>query len=161
MPLSSQQGMVRAMGLVLLLGTLAACDEVTGLDGRSREERDLSRARRNWSLSYIDDYDYVLRHNCFCQLGGVPVRVSVRNGVVVDLVLQSSGQPLSLSWADQYPSVTGLFALLQEAIDRDADLVDAIYDAQYGLPIDIWVDYDWRLADEERGYEVSSFRPLR
>lgn len=161
MPLSSPRGMVRSIGLVLLLGALTACDELTGLDGRSRDERELANARRNWRLSDVDDYDYVLRQRCYCQLGGVPVRVSVRRGVVVDLVIESSGQPLSLSWADVFPPVSGLFAMLQDAIDHDAYVVDAIYDDLYGVPVDIWLDYDRHVADEERGYEVADFRPYR
>jgi hypothetical protein len=161
MPLCRQPGTPRAIGVALLLLSLGACDTLTGLDDQTREERELARARRNWSLSYVDDYDYVLRRRCFCQLGGEAVRVSVRRGAVVDLELESSGQPLSLTWAHAYPPVTGLFTLLQEAIDRDAYVVDAIYDGQYGIPIDIWVDYSPDVADEETGYEVASFRPYR
>ena len=161
MPLFSRQGVTRAIGAALIIGSAGACDALTGLDDYSREERDLDRARRNWSLSDVEDYDYVLRRRCYCELGGEPVRVTVRNGFVVDLEVESTGELLPLSWAHRYPPVTGLFSLVRQAIDRGAFQVDAIYDQQYGVPIDIWVDYSRNVADEETGYEVDSFHPYR
>lgn len=150
--------------VMLLVATvsLSACTVITGPDDEwDREQRDLSRARRLWSAQGIDDYEYVVRRDCFCVMGGVAVRVVVQNHLVVAREIDLSGVPVPSSAAYLYPSIDGLFGILQEAIDDRADEITARYDASYGFPTDLWIDYDRRMADEEEGYVLLRFRELR
>ena len=79
---------------------LAGCGAAQ--DGRSRTRE----ARRNrplspphpaperapWPAYEVDDYTYTLRTACFCADGGVPVVVTVRDGVATDAVYAHTGR---------------------------------------------------------------------
>ena len=75
----------RLLAGALLLPALAACDSVTGPGDLDSEDRRLQRAWQRWDAEALWNYDYVLRRDCFCVPDAVgPVRIVVRNGVVVD-----------------------------------------------------------------------------
>lgn len=150
--------LVPAFALALII---SGCTVITGPDGAwGFEQRDLTQARRTWSSNFIDDYEYVVRRNCFCTMGGVSVRVIVQNDRVVAREIEGTATPLPSSMAYWYPTIDGLFAILQDAIDRRADRIDATYDYDYGFPTDFYIDYDQRIADEEEGYTLIRFRAL-
>jgi hypothetical protein len=153
---------VRSCALALVAIVSSACTVITGPDGEwGREERDLSRARSTWSRNYVDDYEYVVRRECYCTLGGVAVRVVVDNGRVVAREIDGSGVPVPFTVAWAYPTIDGLFDFVADAIDARADDISTRYDAAYGFPTDIWVDFDTRRADDEEGYTLLAFRSLR
>ncbi len=52
-------------------------------------------------------------------------------------------------------SVTRLFDLIQDAIDRDAASIIVEYQTSLGYPFDISIDYDAAVADEEVRYETT------
>ncbi|MFN8668606.1 MAG: DUF6174 domain-containing protein [Gemmatimonadaceae bacterium] len=145
---------------LLALGA-AGCDDITGPGGRLyNEQRDLTWARRTWTAQYITDYEYVVRRDCYCGLGGVAVRVTVQGDRVVAREIDGTSTPIPSSMNYLYPTIGGLFALVQDAIDTRAYEVDTSYDPRYGFPTDIWIDYDRRTADDEEGYVLLRFRSL-
>jgi len=153
---------VRRCALALLVVVSSACTVITGPDGEwGREERDLSRARDMWSRNSVADYEYVVRRECACALDGVAVRVLVENRRVVARAIDGTGVPVPFTVAWAYPTIDGLFDFVSEAIDARADDISTRYDAAYGFPTDIWVDYDSRRFDDEEGYTLLAFRSLR
>ena len=60
---------------------------------------------------------------------------------------------------DGYPTLTELFDLLEDAVERNASSISVDWDADYGFPVDIYIDYEENTADEELGYEVRAFTP--
>ncbi|HEX4932677.1 MAG TPA: DUF6174 domain-containing protein [Gemmatimonadaceae bacterium] len=151
----------RVLSLLLVTASLSACAIITGPDDEwDREQRDLSRARRLWSAQRIDDYEFVVRRECFCPMGGVAVRVQVRNYLVVSREIDLTGVAVPSSLAHQYPSIDGLFGLIQGAIDDRAYEITTRYDSSYGFPTDVYIDYDRRVVDEEEGYVLLRFREL-
>jgi Family of unknown function (DUF6174) len=151
----------RVLSVLLITASLSACTIITGPDDEwDREQRDLSRARRLWSAQRIDDYEFVVRRECFCPMGGVAVRVQVRNYLVVSREIDLTGVAVPSSLAYLYPSIDGLFGLIQGAIDDRAHEITTRYDSSYGFPTDLWIDYDRRVADEEEGYVLLRFREL-
>lgn len=151
-----------ALSLVSLIVLSSACSDAFGPDGELRDEqRDLSRARRIWIANDIRDYEYVVRRNCYCVMSGVAVRVTVRNDFVIAREIDGTVTPIPSSMAAFYPSVDGLFSLIQDAIDERAYRLDTQYDYGFGFPTDLWIDYDRRTADEEEGYTLIRFRSLR
>lgn len=153
--------LVSTLALAAITFSSAACTVITGPDGRwGLEQSDLTRARRTWSSNFIDDYEYVVRRDCFCSLGGVSVRVTVQNDRVVAREIEGTATPVPSSLAYLYPTIDGLFAIVQDAIDRRADRIDATYDFDYGFPSDLYIDYDRRIADDEEGYTLLRFRAL-
>jgi hypothetical protein len=143
----------RSLALLLLL--LTACGD--GFFATTRGIPDFREARARWRLAGIDDYTMLLRRDCYCPWVG-PVRVTVRDNVVVARIVVETGQPLAPAIADLYPDVDGLFALLESAI-ADADLVRATYHHRYGVPVDLRIDWRATVADEEVGYVVTDFAP--
>ena len=151
----------RILALVTVVLGSSACTVITGPDGElRREQRDLSYARRTWSSNGIDDYEFVVRRDCYCMMGGVAVRVTVRNWTIVSREIESSGVAVPPSMAFYYPSIDGIFSIIQDAIDERADDISTRYDARYGFPTDVYIDYDRRAADEEDGYTLLRFREL-
>ncbi len=151
----------RFIPLLLAALSLSACTIITGPDDWDQEQRDLSRALRRWTSQGIDDYEFVVRRDCYCAMGGVAVRVVVQNHLVVSREIDLTGVAVPSSAAYLYPSIDGLFGLLQGAIDDRADEITARYDSSYGFPTDLWIDYDRRIADEEEGYVLLRFREFR
>jgi hypothetical protein len=73
------------------------------------------------------------------------------DGVVVSAVYVEDGSPAEVG----FPTVDGLFDVLEEAVRRDAHRVDVTWDPETGVPVDLYVDYDENVADEETGYRVT------
>jgi hypothetical protein len=123
------------------------------------ERRDLSHSRRIWQDSRVYDYDYIGWLECYCVNEGVPVRVEVRLGAVVDVTYLSSGRSVPREYWGDYPTVEGFFTILDEAIENGAYRIDANFDDYYGYPSDFFIDYERRVADEERGFWIDDFIP--
>ena len=58
-------------------------------------------------------------------------------------------------------SIEDLFAAVQDAIDQRVDKLQVEYDPSFGYPKLISIDPIENAVDEERGYTVSDFIPLR
>jgi hypothetical protein len=158
---SSLVRFVRALSLLALALSASACTIITGPDDEwDFEQHDLTRARRTWSSNFIDDYEYVVRRDCFCTLSGVSVRIVVQNDRVVAREIDGTATPVPSSLAYLYPTIDGLFSIIQDAIDQRAYRIDATYDYDYGFPTDFYIDYDRRIADDEEGYTLIRFREL-
>ena len=118
-------------------------------------------ARERWRAQGIDSYEFVLRRLCFCGGGIEPATVVVRNGMRISVTVVATGEPVPAPFAEYYPTVEGLFGFIEDAIDRRAHSITAVYDAQMGFPTSIRVDYDENTIDEEMAFEASSLRPQR
>ena len=122
----------------------------------------LERARALWHAAGIRDYRIRLERRCFCppeSLG--PALVSVRGSVYVTAVVYADDwEPMPEGYARWFPSVEGLFDIVEDALLRDAAVVDVTYDRDLGLPREIWIDYKASIADEEMGYVVGIPEPL-
>ncbi|HUP19025.1 MAG TPA: DUF6174 domain-containing protein [Gemmatimonadota bacterium] len=116
----------------------------------------LAVARGRWAEAGISDYEFVVERVCFCppEWRG-PVRVEVRNGVVVRRTYVEDGRPVAGDRVDMFPGVEGIFEFVEEALDENPHRIDAQYDRVTGRPLRVWVDYDERMADEERGFTTS------
>ena len=145
--------MSRAAVLIALCSLLVGCDGVGPVDERWV---DLQAHRTRWDSLGPDSYVYAVERLCFC---GVeyrgPVRVRVEDGVAVERVYVGSGLAVPPTIAGEFPPVDGLFELLASAIDSDAYLVEVTYDPVLGVPLDFWIDFDERVADEELGMQVT------
>jgi hypothetical protein len=153
--LSPRSAVVAATGLLL-----AACALVTEPDRLDGAAQDLAVNLRRWRDHGYVDYDYVVSNQCFCLLGGVPVRVVVRGNQVVSVFHEGTGQPVAASVAGAYGTVDFLFAVIDGAIKARAASIRAAYDLALGYPADVFVDYVTNAADEEAGFKVTSLAPV-
>jgi hypothetical protein len=120
---------------------------------------DLERARQRWSAARPAEYAYTLRRSCFCGPEVTrPVQITVRNGTVVELRYADTGVLVDPRWAPLFPSIDGLFAIIDDAIARRAERLDLEFEATLGYPLEIDIDYSTRIADEEITYTVMGIR---
>lgn len=148
----------RALMALVVSATLlgAGCEIITGPNG---DERELERRERQWSQLALSDYDFVVQHRCFCGLGGVPILVVVRGGVVQSQTIVETGAELPTSQWPTRRTIGDFFNVLHDAFDRDAHRIDATYDPVRGYPEDVFIDYLENAADEEYGWTIVSLTP--
>lgn len=137
-----------------LAALLPACDEALS----PRTELSANRAR--WSSAGPTTYSYELQVICFCLPEYVqPVRITVREGAVEEVVSASTGGPLSPAEAALFQiTVDSLFDWLQTA-SGTADQVRVTYDPALGYPRNAWIDYLAAAADDEIGFTTRLLAP--
>lgn len=113
-------------------------------------------ARAQWSQSGITSYRFTLQQSCFC-LPEEPVVVTVRGGVVASARFTPSGTPVGAERLVTLPTLSGLFALADAAYAARAAQIDFRANATHGYLETLYIDPDYQMADEERGYTVSAF----
>jgi hypothetical protein len=138
--------------LLILTLTLSACG------GNS----ELNRNRDKWDSSGITHYRFELTISCFCPfMDVVPVVVEVKDGTIVSII-GADGQPLPEDFRATFETaatVEDLFDIAGESL-LSADQVEITYDAQYGFPNSIVVDWITMAADDEIAYYVGAFKVL-
>ncbi|MBE0645647.1 MAG: hypothetical protein IH600_16325 [Bacteroidetes bacterium] len=147
--------------IVLFLACLcltAACDDDNAAPPDTTE---LRQAREHWEQMGFDSYEITQRRNCFCLLGGRPVRLLVfRDSLVSGVNLEDSTALTSdeLQW---YLTVDQLFDYIADIDPAQVAHYEARYDGTYGFPAYFYVDRSEQIADEEIGFECSDLHPLR
>jgi hypothetical protein len=142
----------RIFSLVIVALSLASCVS------RSQKEAKINRAK--WDAKGPARYQFTFQWNCFCpQEFTSPTRITVHNDVIVEATDVNSGTTIAPASRD-LRTIDGLFDLIHEAFQRDADRVDVTYDPTDGHPVTGFIDYEQLAADEELGFTVSDFQAL-
>jgi hypothetical protein len=132
---------------------LAGCD-IFGPDNEEELE-ELRANRAKWEQIAPASYSYVLQRSCFCGTEmSAPVRITVVNGVRQSAVYVESGAPMRSDWLHFFPTMEGLFDMLEEEI-READEIEITYDAARGNPTLVSVDAMENAIDDEYGLTIS------
>lgn len=108
---------------------LACASNATGPEG------ELAAGRTRWARAGSTSYTMTINRTCECllEMGGSVVIV-VRNGVVESRHYVQSGTAVAPEYAELFPTVEGLFALIGTAV-RDGTLpLDAQYHPTLGYP---------------------------
>lgn len=119
-------------------------------------------AAARWEARRPAAYSFVFQRVCFClDTELVPIRLTVRNGRVVDGVpdggteVTGPDDPL----VPRYPTIDDLHRSLVRARQRGATF-EVEYHPQWPVPVSAYIDVDRRLADDEQGWRVTDFRVL-
>ncbi len=124
--------------------------------------RDFSSSHARWQNSHITHYRYSVHVGCFCPFTQrMPLTIEVSNGIVQSIVL-NDGTPVpqdQLEMFSRYSTIGALFALTGDAL-RTADDVKVQYDAAYGFPSTVYIDYIRNAVDDELSLSVTNFHPL-
>lgn len=140
------------LGMVCLL---TACSVTLGPDS----EHEIQRQRAIWRAQRIDSYTAEVRRMCFCGWVGW-VKVTVENGEIV--AKEPLEDPPEYGDFLQYiPDIDGLFEILIEAENGNADTIDVKWSDEYGFPSEVFIDYEENTADEEQAFAVRRFEPRR
>lgn len=131
---------IRNLAVALLLAVAAAgCDNPFDNDQFQREE--LARARALWSREGGPSYTFTLELQCYCAAGTslAPVAVTVKNGQPVSRIYAKKlpADPSIAASAEvfgPYDTVDELFKVIENAIDRDANVLQVGYNDEKGFP---------------------------
>lgn len=139
--------------LVILLssGAVAATASAAGGD-REQLRADFAHNRAIWTGQHLRDYRFRLRVRCFCPGAGHPVTITVR-----------AGRPRGATgFLKQLDTVPDLLREVGSALDdpRAGDVV-VRYDARRGFPRTASIDRIKNAVDDEIGWTIDRFRPLR
>lgn len=143
--------------LVLAVIAVAGCSDSTGPgDQRGLLEQNLAL----WSRKGPGSYRFTITRSCECipEMTG-PVVIEVVNGQVDDR-RYATGGAVSPQYDDLFRPIPGLFELIGLALDSPAAAVSVRYDAVYGYPASIQIDWVAGVADDEVSYRVDDFAPL-
>jgi Family of unknown function (DUF6174) len=139
---------------------LAACTAVGGAIGNQSE---IEQNRAKWQDANISHYRYHLFISCFCVFNeDMPLIIEVQDGEVVSMEFQSGKEidPSLHELFDKYATIDRLFAELDADLNGAADTVTAKYDATYGFPTEVTIDFVQEAADDELYLTLSNFEKL-
>lgn len=141
---------------LLFLLLISACAVLEPEPGAA-DRRALARNRALWSRVGPASYRYVYSPRCgeCAPSSQRPTWLTVQAGKVVDATYVDGGTPV-LVGPQVYATVDSLFALVQRAYDAHAAEVQVTYDASFGYPTDVWIDWRRDMADEEGGFGASA-----
>lgn len=134
-------------------------DEGSDVDQPSGEqlEAELAAARERWGALDAQSYRMRLSVVCFCLVDHVgPFDVTVTDATVTEVAYA----PGALAEVDTPPAdadivtVEEIFDVIERSIGV-ADEVRVTYDAETGVPTEVWIDRSFQTADEEIGYTVA------
>lgn len=145
---------------LLMILSLPACSLFDDKDSDSPN----SNYRENyeqWQTTDFAEYNFIVDRSCFCGGGPYPAQIFVKADTISLVVDPDSQEPVSIdstqTYAAIYPTVEDLFDLVEDAIEKDADHLEVMYDNFNGFPWFIDIDYSKEIADEEIRYEITSF----
>lgn len=156
-------------GLLLSLGvnmpvmsqSTVKVSQISSNKNLNRELRRLQFNRKLWNSNNIVSYRYTFSNSCFCISDARgPVVIEVRNGQTVSITSVETGQPVDPQFFQNYNTIPKLFNVIQDAIARQASSLTVQYNARYGYPTQINVDYNAQIADEEIYLTIENFEIL-
>jgi len=137
--------------------TVIACliSETPASSEAAQTQQQLNDSHRKWTMKNLKDYQYTFSWSCFCPPEhNKPVTISVRNGALESIKYADGSGVVDKTKYPNYRTIEGLFDFLQDAIDRKAYRIDVSYDAKLGYPTSASIDYDQRIADEEKSFKA-------
>jgi hypothetical protein len=142
--------------LVALAVILVAC---------SAGGSEFSQNQKKWEDANISHYQFNLNIGCFCAFQDqMPLTVEVSNGEVVSMVgadgAAITATDVNYELFSKYATIDRLFSELDAVLNGDADEVTVTYDATYGFPSQINIDYIKEAVDDELYLSVSGFEVL-
>lgn len=152
--------------LLVLAVVLSACSSVANA-GEPKSEVEI--AREKWQAANISHYRFNVHISCFCVFTeNMPLIVEVQNGEVVSMEYSTGNEidPQLLELFDRYVTIDRLFDGIEksfavEGIDQGpADKVTVEYDATYGFPTKIDIDFVENAIDDELYLSISGFEAL-
>ncbi len=111
---------------------------------------------RKWQLQNFESYDFVFQRICFCPREITrPARAVVQDDKITGLRWIETYEELSADKQNIFLTIDAIFDLIKSAIDKDAATIQVDYDASFGYPTKLFIDYDEAIADEELNIQAS------
>jgi hypothetical protein len=125
--------------------------------------QDFASQQAQWAESAPADYEYRYQRVCECHPDQpADTIVTVRDGRITAVRYArpdyASDVPVAADRLSWFRTIDDLFALLASARERDA-LVRATFDADYGFPRTVYIDYITDLVGDEVRLTITGFTP--
>ncbi|MFK8013889.1 MAG: DUF6174 domain-containing protein [Gammaproteobacteria bacterium] len=121
------------------------------------QQADLDANRAKWDDSNIASYVYHWSYQCLCIIDDTIV-VTVTNKMVTAGFYTPSGVAITQGQLDSMRTMEDFFDFIQALIDREPFDLDVDYDATYGYPTAIYVEYFENVLDAKVIYQISEFQ---
>ena len=82
----------------------------------------------------------------------------MRVGVITEAYYVDSSTALTPEQIANLPGINGLFDIIQSAIDRNVPVLEVTYNAAYGYPETIYIDYYSQIIDDEIYHVATNFQ---
>ncbi|MEZ4585185.1 MAG: DUF6174 domain-containing protein [Gemmatimonadales bacterium] len=153
--MSVKQSGPRIVGLAIVLAGLGCGSTI------SPSEDQLRAAEQRWADTGPASYSMVITRSSLVGTS-FAAKVTVANGLVTDRTfLDPDGNPtvpVPASQVADYPDVPGLFTLVRRAFD-EAQSANVSFDATYGFPNSIVINYDRVTIEDDITIAVTQFAP--
>ncbi len=116
---------------------------------------ELEENREIWRSQSLETYQYIYQQRFFCTPpSNTPLKVSVKNDKITEVVNLNNNQLITdLTFPK---TIEELFEIIEQAIQKNADEILINYDASFGYPTRVAIDYQKILADEEVTYTIEN-----
>jgi len=141
----------------------------SGAGSADTAQADLDRGMAKWMSHNMTNYNYRYKADCPtwpCDdpLDSRPKNVQVRDGTIasVELAYNWDDGKLSQEHIDAVKTPEDLYAVVQTAIDGNADTIQTQYDKNYGHPTYVYIDYsDVDKTDPRYRFSIETLIDLR
>ena len=150
----NQSFLLRGLATCLILMSCLVL-ETPACSESAQAQQQLNDNHSKWTAKNVKDYQFTFSWGCFCPPEhNKPVIISVRNGVLAGIKYADGSGAVDKSKYTNYRTIEGLFEFIQDAINRKAYRITVSYDANLGYPTTASIDYDQRIADEEKSFKA-------
>ena len=149
----------RTLPLLAVAG-LCACPP-TGVDEGAFNRAMLRDHLEAWTAAAPRAYEYVIVGACEClPQWTAPAKAQVLDRQTTSFRYLETGQPVDWPRFLELSTVEELFAFVDDAYRRNAEVVHVEYDHEWGFPREVHVDYDRQVGDDEFRFTVREFARL-
>ncbi|MBN9399871.1 MAG: hypothetical protein J0I17_06815 ['Candidatus Kapabacteria' thiocyanatum] len=117
----------------------------------------LTEAKERWASSGITDYELDRRVVCYCIGAEDTVRCRIERDSAVSIINLTTGEAVEIKRRTP-ATVQDLFDIVEKAQD-EAHMLNVTYDATYGYPREINIDWSNTIADDEIFYHTIRLQP--
>ena len=122
---------------------------------------ELETAREKWEAWGYTDYNITEYRDCYCPLGGEPIRLLVRADSIVSGMNLYDSTAVGSDQLQWYKTVTEIFNEIEGLDAGEVSSLEVTYHPDFGYPERYFVDPSASIADEEHGYRLEDLLPLR
>jgi hypothetical protein len=118
--------------------------------------------QREWTAKQLNNYRYIARISCFCgEEVTEPILVEVHNGALASIIYINGKSPVTITSFNELRTIEDVFDIIRNATQEGADHISVTYDATYGFPSEIHIDYRFNTIDDEISYSIKQFEVLK
>ena len=115
----------------------------------------LAENSAKWAAQGAAEYRFNFSRSCFCLPDYTrEATLAVASGQIGSATYVDDGAVVADEVVRSYKTIEGLFAAIDEAIATGAAQIDVEFDAELGFPAKVFIDQDFRIADEEAWYSA-------